>query len=83
MPEVSQDAFELNNPFNSGITPAILRARANSNTKNKPHLPCDVTLKRLSCNDHEFESFTGGMPSVENRWIDCRELSHRYCLKKT
>lgn len=77
MPEISQDAFELNNPVKNRITPDILRARANSNTKNKPKLPCDIALKRLSSNEHDLDSFTGGMPSVENRWIDSRELSHR------
>lgn len=82
MPEVSQDAFEANNPVKSTITPEVLRARANSNSKKKPILPCEETLKRLSCNDHDLESFTGGMPSVENIWIDRRELSHRYFKQK-
>lgn len=78
MPEVSQDVFELTNPLENPITADVLRLRANSNTKNKPQLPCDVILNRLSSHEQDLESFTGGMPSVENRWVDDRELSHRY-----
>lgn len=93
MPEISQDNFESKNPMKCVITPGVLRARANSaNSKNvkftedpalvidKDRLPVQGlgSLRRTYTSENDLESFTVGMPSVENSWIDARELSHRY-----
>lgn len=34
-------------------------------------------LARCDKSENDLESFIGGMPSVENSWIDKRALSHR------
>lgn len=86
MPEVSQDVFESKNPLRSSINPGVLRARANSaNSKNVKFLEDPALMfPELSKNftsENDLESFTAGMLSVSNSWIDARELSHRYYNK--
>lgn len=98
MPEISQDNFESKNPMKCVITPGVLRARANSaNSKNvkfpeDPALVIDNdrlpvqglgSLRRTYTSENDLESFTVGMPSVENSWIDARELSHRIFVNRS
>lgn len=57
------------------------RARANSSplNKNTLHVYDYPTLTRCDRSENDLDSsFTGGMASVENSWIDKRDLSHRY-----
>lgn len=57
------------------------RARANSSplNKNTLHVYDNPTLTRCDRSENDLDSsFTGGMASVENSWIDKRALSHRY-----
>lgn len=35
-------------------------------------------LVRCDRSENDLEGFMGGMPAVENTWIDKRVLSHRY-----
>lgn len=73
MATLSQDIVENSFPFDNPITAELLRVRANSSSKKKSPL-----ASRLSGSEYEFESFTGGVPSVESWWrTDKRELGHR------
>lgn len=40
-------------------------------------LKVTTPLARCDRSENDLESFIGGMPSVENSWIDKRALSHR------
>lgn len=40
-------------------------------------VPSALPLVRCDRSENDLESFIGGMPSVENSWIDKRALSHR------
>lgn len=75
MPNTTQNVIDSSITLENPITSELLRVRANSSSKKKS--TNNSSMSRLSGSEYEFESFTGGMPSVENRWIDKRELSHR------
>lgn len=74
MPQVSQDIFETLNPLKPLITPEMMRARANSSGAHQSNWR---DLRRCDKSENDLESFTGGMPTLENSWIDKRELDHR------
>lgn len=59
------------------------RTRANSSPPKKATLNVYdfPTLTRCDRSENDLDSsFTGGVASVENTWIDKRDLSHRYFL---
>jgi hypothetical protein len=58
------------------VSPEAMRARANS-ANNQLH-PNFWELRRCDKSENDLESFTGGMPTLENSWIDKRDLDHRY-----
>lgn len=88
MPYSAQDAFETDNPVANPITPDILRARANSNSrKDVAVLPCELCPPALSprmrskVSESDLECFNYSYcQNGETRWNDTRELSHRYFL---
>lgn len=76
MPQISRQLSDVH-PL---VPPpdAAMRARANSATTNPQLLATFPDLRRCDKSENDLESFTGGMPMLENRWIDKREIAHRY-----
>lgn len=59
-------------------TSGDFRARAYTSPQNGHKLSVTFpSLTRCDRSENDLDSFTGGMPSVENSWIDKRVLEHR------
>ncbi|XP_068912154.1 cytosolic purine 5'-nucleotidase isoform X1 [Tenebrio molitor] len=63
------------------VSPEAMRARANS-ANNQLH-PNFWDLRRCDKSENDLESFTGGMPTLENSWIDKRDLDHRIFVNRS
>lgn len=76
-----QSTAEIKHATDQDIISAKLSRMSVRAAKPFSHILEEMPISRLSSSEYDFDSFTGGMPT-ENRWIDKRELAHRYltCL---